>query len=449
MNKKLLIPLFLAGMAIPAISAGGNQVKAANAAFIGEFGERDAYIAHATKINGQMADEGFVLLKNDGTFPMAKGSKITIVGKSSINLARGGAGSGAGSVSKGVTSIDLQKSLTDAGFSVNSTATSFYQSASGGRTNGNDGWKGNSEVTIGETPLSSYTNTEFDSWAEYNDLAIQVLTREGSEGCDVLTIDATDSTKFGSSEKHALELSDNEQALYDKLKENFDHVVIVINSSNIFECEQFMNDPECAGILWIGNPGDVGPGAVGRILCGDVNPSGHTVDTWTRDFTKDPTFQNFSDNRHHGEAIPNTSNRLKHASQDTMFNPDGTPVRSDGTLKGEPSYIEQAQKVVASGLNGVKPSSYISYEEGVYLDYRYYETRYQDMLKAQGEAAADAWYEGEEGVIYPFGHGLSYTEFEQEIVGTTVKGRTTNRPNILRDSYMLQIFPILKAIIRY
>ena len=426
MKKKLLVPLFLAGMAIPAM-ASGSEIKGVDAAFIGEYGEKNAYIEHGIKINTELAEEGFVLLKNDGTFPMAKGSKVSVVGKASIKIARGGGGSGEiKSIAIGNDkAYDIQKSLEESGFLVNGTATSFYNSSSSGsgRTNGNDGWQGNSEVTIGETPIATVTGNAdlMASFNTYNDLAIQVITREGSEGCDVLTIDATDSTKFGASNKHALELSDNEQALFDELHNHFDKILILVNSSNIFECEQFQNDPKVAGILWIGNPGDVGPKAIGEILCGDVNPSGRTVDTWTRDFTKDPTFQNFSDNRHNtGVEIPNHSGRQNHQSADTMFNADGTPMRSYGTLKSytntaQPPYLEGAEyKVVRGGINGVKPASYVSYEEGIYLDYRYYETRYADMAKAD-KTAADAWYNGEEGVLYPFGYGLSYTTFTQEI----------------------------------
>ena len=425
MKKKLLVPLFLAGMVIPALAAEG-EIKGVDAAFIGEYGEKNAYIEHGIKINTELAEEGFVLLKNDGTFPIAKGSKISLVGKSSTNIARGGGGSGEiKSIAIGNDrAYDLQKSLTEAGFVLNDTATSFYKSASGGRTNGNDGWKGNSQVTIGETPISEVKgNTDLiNSFAQYNDLAIQVITREGSEGCDVLTIDATDSGQFGASNKHALELSDNEQALFDELHNHFNKILIIVNSSNIFECLQFENDPKVAGVLWIGNPGDVGPKAVGEILCGDVNPSGRTVDTWTRDFTKDPTFQNFSDNRQNtGVEIPNHKGRQNHQSADTMLNADGTPMRSYGTDKSytntsKPNYLEADEyKVVQGGINGVKPAAYVSYEEGIYLDYRYYETRYADMAKTN-KAAADEWYNGENGVLYPFGYGLSYTTFEQEIV---------------------------------
>ncbi|MCQ2776673.1 MAG: glycoside hydrolase family 3 C-terminal domain-containing protein [Bacilli bacterium] len=425
MKKQFLIPLLLAGMAIPVFAQ--QDAVAAKAEFIAKYTDKNSYIKAGSALNDEICNEGFTLLKNlDNFLPMTDAGRISVFGKSSTSLVYGGGGSGSGHVN-GETQIDLQKSLTDAGFELNDNLTQFYKNnnkSGSGRTNGNDGWKGNSEVTIGETPIEKYDDALISSFDEYNDAAIMVLSREGSEGCDVLTIDATDSTKFGYSEKHALELSDNEQALFDMIEEHFDNIIIIINSGNIFECNKFENDDQVKGILWMGNPGAHGASAVGRILKGEVNPSGHTVDTWMREFRNDPTWQNFSDNRHTGEALPGTSNRLKHASQDTMFNPDGTPVRSDGTYKGAPKYIEEEQKVVAGGLNGVKPSSYVSYEEGIYLDYRYYETRYQDILEADGKQAADEWYDGENGVIFPFGYGLSYTTFKQEIVGTTITGKT-------------------------
>ena len=447
MKKKILIPLFLAGMMLPSCAKPAEKgglhivdpvVNPTNPwhgqMFIGEYGERAEYIKQAEKLNGQMADEGFVLLKNNGNLPLAKGTKISIAGKSSTNLARGGAGSGAGSVTQGVTSIDLQKSLTDAGFVINDKLTSFYKddAKSGkGRANGNDGWKGNSQVRIGETPMSAYDATLLASLDEFNGAAVQVITREGSEGCDVKTCDARDNgpramtydSTFPESPfsyKHALELSDNEQALFEELKKHTDNVIFVINSSNIFECDQLQKDPKVAGILWIGNPGDVGPGAVGRILAGDVNPSGRTVDTWARDFTKDPTFQNFSDNAQ-TNLVGEGANE-KYAAQDTMFAADGAAMMSFGTQKGYNDHSKEAanaadveNRVMKGGINGVKPAAYVSYEEGIYVDYRYYETRYADMAVSSKDAA-DEWYNGEEGVVYPFGYGLSYTTFEQEIV---------------------------------
>ena len=446
MKKKVLLPVLLAAMAFPLVMH--QNPIGVNAEFIGEYNSKADYVAHAVEVNGQMADEGFVLLKNDGFLPMAEGSMVSIVGKASINLSRGGAGSGSGSISGEVgkeADLNLQASLQAVGFEYNDVTDAFYRKSSGGRTNGNSSWAGNSEVTIGETPIDEVKNAAglLDSFADFGDCAIQVITREGSEGCDVKTCNAHDSQKTNSnnkaiSHKHALELSDNEQDLFDLLHEYFDHIIIVINSSNIFECDQFQKDEKVSGVLWIGNPGDVGPMAVGRILSGEVNPSGRTVDTWARDFTKDPTFQNFSDNaqcnlvEYKGEEY--------YIPQDTMLNADGTMTRSYGTAKGynnlsNPSYDNnrggEQYKVPTGGLNGVKPASYVSYEEGIYVDYRYYETKYADMA-VENKAAADAWYNGEgddegSGVVYPFGYGLSYTTFDQKIVRVApAKGSTLN-----------------------
>ena len=430
MKKKLLVPIFLAAMALPLCLA--KQPVSNLAEFIGTFTDKSAYLKYGVEINGQMANEGFVLLKNDGTLPLDEGAMISVVGKSSTSLALGGGGSGSASTSSGVTEINnIKKSLENVGFDVNPVTDAFYKSSrsGSGRKNGNDGWKGNSQVVIGESDIEAVKAEDglLDSLDEYNDAAIQVITREGSEGCDVKTCNAhdtqaTNSSNKAISHKHALELSDNEQALFDLLHEHFDHIIIVINSSNIFECEQFEKDDQVAGVLWIGNPGDVGAGAVGRILVGEVNPSGRTVDTWTRDFEKDPSFQNFSDNSQ--TNLMEINGEEWYVPADTMFNADGTPMRSYGTDK---AYSNTASprwdsarggaegKVVSGGINGVKPSAYVSYEEGIYVDYRYYETRYADMA-LEDQAAADEWYDGEEGVVYPFGFGLSYTTFDQKIV---------------------------------
>ena len=453
MKKQVLLPVLLAAMAFPLV-LHQNPIGL-RAEFIGEYGQNDGndYVAHAKEVNGKLADEGFVLLKNDGFLPMNGDEKVTVVGKASIKLSRGGAGSGSGNISSKVgkeTDLNLQASLTAAGFEYNPTTDAFYRSDSksgSGRTNGNNGWAGNSEVTIGETAIEKVQNEEglIDSFSEYGDCAIQVLTREGSEGCDVKTCNAHDSQKTHSSnkaisEKHALELSDNEQALFDLLHEHFDHIIIIINSSNIFECDVFEKDPKVSGILWIGNPGDVGPMAVGRILNGDVNPSGRTVDTWARDFTKDPTFKNFSDNAQNNYVDYNGEKYW--IPQDTMLNADGTMTLSYGTYVGyadheHPKYDNarggEEYKVPTGGLNGVKPSSYVSYEEGIYLDYRYYETRYADMAK-ENKKAADKWYNGEEGVVYPFGYGLSYTKFDQNIVRVSpAKGSVLSKENDVID----------------
>ena len=447
MKKKVLLPVLLAAMAFPLV-LHQNPISV-NAEFIGEYTKKADYVAHAVEVNSQMADEGFVLLKNDGFLPMNGDEMVSVVGKASTNLARGGAGSGSGSISGDVgreSDFNVKASLTEAGFEINPTTDSFYSSNSksgNGRTNGNSSWSGNSEVTIGETDIEKVKNEPglIDSFADYPDAAIMVIAREGSEGCDVKTCNAHDSIKTNSnnkavSHKHALELSDNEQALFDLLHDHFDHIIMIINSSNIFECDQFEKDDKVSGVLWIGNPGDVGPMAIGRILSGEVNPSGRTVDTWARDFTQDPTFPNFSDNAQMN--LVEYKGEEYYIPQDTMLNADGTMTRSYGTKKeynnlSNPSYDNnrggEEYRVPTGGLNGVKPASSVSYEEGIYVDYRYYETKYADMAKDNKEAA-DAWYNGEgdiegSGVVYPFGFGCSYTTFDQKIIRVNpAKGST-------------------------
>ena len=436
MKKKLL----LLGL-LPILGVGATSTRGVNASsgkmdrFFSDIGnDRTKYCQKAMDLNARIADEGVVLLKNeDGFLPMAKASKVSLAGKSSVSLVRGGAGSGAGSVSSGITEIKMVGSLEDAGLVVNKTLSSFYEDSSKsgrGRDNGNSGWTGISEVIIGETALNKYPQNVISSLDEYNDAAIFVISREGSEGCDVKTCNAHDTEKDPKpiSKRHALEMSINEEALFEELKKHTDNIIIVVNSGNAYECDVFEKDPAVKAVLWIGTPGANGAGAVGRILVGDVNPSGKTVDTWTRDFTLDPSFQNFSDNAQNNLTTDSKGNEI-YAPADTLFNADGSPVRSDGSYKGAPKWSDQKNKVVEYGLNGVRPSAFLNYEEGIYVDYRYYETVYADLVAKEGKANADTWYDGDYGVVYPFGYGLSYTSFSQEIVKCDVADMAISAKN--------------------
>ncbi|MCR5309110.1 MAG: glycoside hydrolase family 3 C-terminal domain-containing protein [Bacilli bacterium] len=436
MKKKLLLLgiLPILGMGVGATNAVHGEAGRIDRFFSDIGNDKTKYCQKAMDLNARIADEGVVLLKNANNFlPMAKASKVSLAGKSSVSLVRGGAGSGAGSVSQGITEIKMVGSLESAGLVVNKTLSSFYEdnSKSGnGRTNGNTGWKGISEVTIGETDLSKYPSNVLASMDEYNDAAIFVISREGSEGCDVKTCNAHDSQKDPKpiSKRHALEMSINEEALFNELKQHTENIIIVVNSGNAYECDVFEKDPAVKAVLWMGTPGANGAGAIGRILVGDVNPSGKTVDTWTRDFTLDPSFKNFSDNAQNNLVTDANGNEI-YAPADTLFNADGSPVRSDGSYKGAPKWSDQKNKVVEYGLNGVRPSAFLNYEEGIYVDYRYYETAYADMLAVKGKDAADEWYNGAYGVVYPFGYGLSYTTFNQEIVKCDIADKTIDINN--------------------
>ena len=434
MQKKLLIPVFLAALAVPLCLQ--QNAKGVSAEMFGEANNKSAYIEYASKVGAQIADEGFVLLKNDGFLPMeTQNKKVSIASKGSASLVRGGTGSGGGSVDSSVKSYDVHSSLKEVGCQVNQTLVDFYSNnnrSGSGRSDANPNkWDGVNYSTIGETPLSSYSSTELNSMDEYNDAIFLLITRQGSEGCDLKTGDARDNSSDPFTRNHALQLSKNEADLFAEIKKHTEHVIVIINSSNVFECGVFEDDPKVSAVLWIGNPGDVGPGAIGRILTGQVNPSGHTVDTWARDFKEDPTFQNFADSSQTNETT-DSSNKSIFAAQDTMFNADGTPVMSPGSDKSytdheHPNWEDEKNLVVKGGLNGVRPSQFVSYEEGIYYDYRYYETKYDDM-KASGQNA-DEWYNGNKGVVYPFGYGLSYTTFSQEIVSSNLDEKPISDPN--------------------
>lgn len=157
-----------------------------------------------------------------------------------------------------------------------------------------------------------------------------------------------------------------------------DNRASVPRDGKAFEVAPLMADNEIDGLLWISSPGYDGFRALGEILNGEVNPSGHLVDTWYSDFTKDPTWFNFGDN---------------------------SQTSADGKT---PNY-QFRDAETGEPLEGVQFKEFVQYEEGIYVDYRYYETVYADMVASDGKAAADAWYE--ENVVFPFGYGMSYTDF--------------------------------------
>ncbi len=390
---------------------GAHQGK-----FYSEYLTKNDLIAAGSACNLEIAREGMVLLKNkDGMLPLKDVHKVSIFGKNSKSdkWLRGGGGSGSGRIN-GETGVDIEQSLTKVGMEINPTLKSFYSgSSSGSGREGTTRYDGICDLAVGETPVASYTDSVKASFDEYNDAAFVVIVRSGSEGTDLKAMDARDTKNSAPSDKHFLELSENELDMLEMVKEKFDKIIILLNSGNAFQCDAFENDDKIGAVLWMGTPGAVGAQAIGEIVTGAVNPSGHTVDTWTRDHKKNPTYQNFADNSQtftdesgklyrdsNGEPIPNH----------TMINADGTPTSTCTQAR----WVDEEHKVPNRGLNGCYAAAYNNYEEGIYVDYRYYETRYADMA-ATDKAAADTWYAGEEGVIYPFGYGLSYTTFSQEI----------------------------------
>ena len=320
--------------------------------------------ANAQEVNLKLAEEGFVLLKNkNAALPMNKGARISVFSKNSVNLSYGGSGSGGFDTSN---NKNLYESLNDAGFVTNPTLKNFYESSQSGpvRTaNSSDLDNGdNQKIATAETPQSKYTDAVKNSYADYSDAALVVITRIGGEGFDLPRYQG-DSEGAVSPDSHYLELDQNEIDLLTAVTDGtFKRVVVVFNTPSSFEAT-FLKDSAYAAFadkidaaVWIGFTGSNGITALGEILNGDVNPSGRLVDTWAADFTKNPSFVNFGTG-----CLPDTTDKY------------------DGGM-----YYS------------------VDYEEGIYVGYRYYETR--------GETDGENWYNA--NVVYPFGYGLSYTTFD-------------------------------------
>lgn len=320
--------------------------------------------ANAQEVNLKLAEEGFVLLKNENAaLPMNKGARISVFSKNSVNLSYGGSGSGGFDTSN---NKDLYESLNDAGFVTNPTLKNFYESSQSGpvRTaNSSDLDNGdNQKIATAETPQNKYTDAVKNSYADYSDAALVVITRIGGEGFDLPRYQG-DSEGAVSPDSHYLELDQNEIDLLTAVTDGtFKRVVVVFNTPSSFEAT-FLKDSAYAAFadkidaaVWIGFNGSNGITALGEILNGDVNPSGRLVDTWAADFTKNPSFVNFGTG-----CLPDTTDKY------------------DGGM-----YYS------------------VDYEEGIYVGYRYYETR--------GETDGEDWYNA--NVVYPFGYGLSYTTFD-------------------------------------
>ena len=359
--------------------------------------------AASEKVAEAIADEGIVLLKNNGTLPIAKNSNITALGRGYVEPMFGGTGSGNMPLDGCVTPNDALTAV----FGVNQSAFEVLTDEIPNVKRGEPGaqpMESTNTYWIGEFPKATYESLDFDG---YTDAAVVFISRKGSEGGDLsmnLKKDIADHATYNgpfaephpetanyTDDQHQLELSKEEKDMLDVAKANFEKVIVVVSSSNIMEMGTLELDEEIDGIIWMGGPGARGNVSLAKILCGDVSPSGKTVDTWSADFTRDPSFANFSRN---------------------------------GTR--EYSNIEAS--------NGSQ-NSFVEYEEGIYVGYKYFETMYSELGEG-GDAWYDAWRTAEDadgtGIVYPFGHGLSYASFEQSFVGSpsVTNGHVTVTVNV-------------------
>ena len=388
----------------------------------------------AGEINLEVAEEGNVLLKNDGTLPLTGKEYVSVFGVSSSELVGANGNTNSVGNADGVSDRGpIYDSLTSAGFKVNGVLADYY-STLGGAANIGD------EVT-------DFSAAVEVTYSMYNDAAIIVLARNAGEGSDADTVtdepednlykgedqgwehealytaDA-ESADFSSvaaegaaynadgdtEYKHYLQLTESEEELIDYVQQNFDKVIVVLNTANAMEMYNLREDPQINAILLMGRPGETGHMSVGEILSGIVNPSGKLVDEWNTDFTADPTWYNFG----YGVQVGSENMyRDGNASTTATSNPEKEGDDVWGTHDAEVYY----------GTD---------YEEDIYLGYAYWETYYYEYYRSlvaagdtQAAEKANEWWE--QNVTFPFGYGLSYTSFsfnieEDEIYATGNNG---------------------------
>ena len=361
--------LFLGGTFWEVVNEDPNAIQ-----YKGEFATEEERNKAGAELVKQVEAEGAALLTNiDKALPLEKGAKVSLFSTSSVNIVYGGTGSGNVDASK---SLNLKQALEQVGdFKVNPTLWDFYSEggAAAEYTRGNAGAVVQDSATAGgygsaeivEAPWELYEKTEgvLESIEEYGDAAIVVLSRIGGEGADSY-FDHT----LGNG-KNYLALNDIERDMMKNVKALKDagkigKIVVLINTSNALQVDFLKNNEYGVdATLWIGGVGQTGLEAVAEILNGTVNPSGSLADTYCYDNYSSPVMQNF------------------------------TPIQYSGDLTKIPEHAD----------------TYMIYQEGIYVGYKYYETRYEDYVMGKGNAGN---YVYSDDVAFPFGYGLSYTTFE-------------------------------------
>ncbi|PKQ25911.1 MAG: beta-glucosidase [Actinobacteria bacterium HGW-Actinobacteria-4] len=337
-----------------------------------DYADMDAVDEAARALVEEIGAGGIVLAKNDNAaLPLDAGAQVTMLGRAAADPIFGGSGSGSVDTRSAVTA---RGGLENAGFSINdgvfAAIATFAEENRRGHIEMDNVEK--STYNIGEMPVGEYA-AQASSFAQYSDAAIVFIGRPGGEGGD-LSQDMTGWDANAVPGQHQLELNQDERELLALAKDNFDTVVVVVNASTTLELGDLQGDPGIDAILLAGSPGATGFNGLGRILSGDVNPSGRTADLWAADFTADPTYVNFG-----------------HFIYDNI----------------EASYPVSAAERITSNATVTADAPFVNYAEGIYIGYRYYET-----------AAAEGFIDYASAVVYPFGYGLSYTAFDWEVVGT-------------------------------
>ena len=356
----------------------------------------DELAAEAEAVALEIAEEGFVLLENEGILPLQGTGKLNLFGWSATNPVYGGAGSGG--INDLYHKVSLVEGIENAGFEVNHELLDFYTAYAENRAAVSitaQNWN------LPEPPVSTYPESLMENARAFSDTAVIVISRLAGEGhndipqdmanCEIYTDNSADYRDWNEGD-HYLQLNNTERQMVEMVCNNFEKVVLVYNGAYAFELGFAEEYPQIQGVIWAGGPGNVGFTALGEILAGTVNPSGRTNDTFVYDMRETPYWNN-AEKRDYANMLHMT----------------------------------------VEGMNAGVPTNYapafINYVENIYVGYKFYETAYTEALLAAEEAEAlnAAAEEGSEPVEpafvfdydsvvqYPFGYGLSYTSFTQQM----------------------------------
>ena len=324
----------------------------------------------AAEVAEEIMEDGIVLLKNESLLPLNETKKLNIFGWESINPAYGGAGSGG--INDLYDIVSLNQGLENAGFSINQKLVDFYNNYGADDPEMSiqkQSW------TLPEPPVDTYSDELIKSAKEYSDVAVVVLSRKAGEGHNDIPMDVKKAAYDNNSDEyddfpegeHYLQLSQTERDMVDMVCSNFDNVIVIYNGANQFELGFADEYPQIKSVVWCPGTGNVGFNALGKVFSGEVNPSGKTPDTFIYDMTTAPWWNN---------------------AEKTEYT----------------NLADMAVEGMNAGTAQVYAPAFTNYVEGIYVGYKYYETAAQ-------EGAIDY----DKTVQYPFGYGLSYTEFEQKM----------------------------------
>ena len=340
----------------------------------------DETTAEAMKVAEQIAGEGFVLLENeDDLLPLDGTDKVNLFGWPSVKPVYGGAGPGG--INDLYEKVSLEQGLEDAGFTLNSELHDFYTAYTSDRPEMSiekQSW------TLPEPPADSYSSELMENAKAFSNVAVIVFSRAAGEGHNDLPMDVSQVAFDDNSDdyvdfepgEHYLQLSQTEEDLVKLVCDNFDQVIVLYNGANPLELGFVEEYDSIKAAIWCPGPGNVGFEALGQILSGELNPSGHTSDTFLYDMTKAPWWNN-----------------------------------------ADKTDYSNLTDMAVMGMNSGKPQmyapSFVNYVDGIYEGYKFYETAYTEAQ----ENGFDFDYDSV--VQYPFGFGLSYTTFDRTLDSMT------------------------------